>query len=92
MDFDPDQTISIPAARVRIEQAVIHHECPFCGSPHWRTPSDDRAFIVQESVLRDGHVSEDSVDWRIVAAVDFVCEGCGFVRVHAATGPVPDVG
>jgi hypothetical protein len=43
-------------------------------------------------VLRAGHVSEDSADWRIAAAVDFVCEGCGFVRVHAATGPVPDLG
>jgi len=88
MDIDLSQIASIPAAREAVEKAINRRDCPFCGSAHWMPLAEDRVLVLQEaSSTAWGNPSGDSDDWIASGAVSFVCEGCGFLRIHAPTGP-----
>lgn len=86
MGINPDQKRSLEEAREAVGHAVKTPNCPFCGSDEWM-PAGDRVFIVQEAPSTAwGNHSGDSDDWIVSGAVSFVCEECGFLRVHAPTG------
>ncbi len=84
MPTDPNPISSIPAARIKIDQTVTRHECPFCGSSHWMPPSDNQALVLYEATLENGVLSEDRTH---AVGIGFVCLGCGFLRVHVPTFP-----
>jgi predicted RNA-binding Zn-ribbon protein involved in translation (DUF1610 family) len=88
MDIDLSQITSIADARVAVEEAISNHACPFCGSRHWMPTSEDRVLILQVAPATAwGNPNAESDAWIVSGAVSFVCEGCGFLRIHAPTGP-----
>ena len=88
MDINPDQMRSPAEAREAVAKAIKTPNCPFCGADQWMPAANDRVLILQEAPLTAwGNPSEDSDDWIATGAVGFICEECGFLRVHAPTGP-----
>jgi len=88
MDIDPDQMRSPAEVREAVAKAIRTPNCPFCGADQWMPAANDRVLILQEAPLTAwGNPSGDSDDWIATGAVGFICEECGFLRVHAPTGP-----
>lgn len=85
MDIDPAQA-TVAEMRTAVEAATTQRECPFCKGTEWMPPEDDRVYVITETKVTGGTLSDVSV---VGFGINFVCERCGFLRVHVPTIPTP---
>lgn len=80
-----DLQATLPEIRDTINGVVTNRTCPFCGTADaWMPAADDRVFLVSEVNVTDGQLSEVTARGY---AVHWVCDGCGFVRLHIPSTP-----